>query len=78
MTNAAMNNCIHGFLYAYILSLVCIPRSGTLESFDNSVSIFYEVYRPFLQSAYSILHSHQKCKRILTSPHSDQCLSFFF
>ena len=67
-----MNNCIHGFLYAYILSLVCIPRNGTLESFDNSVSILYEVYRPFLQSADSILHSHQKCKRFLIFPHIHQ------
>ena len=52
MNDAAMDNCIHGFVYAYILSLVCIPRSGIVESFDNSVSIFYEVYRPFFHFYY--------------------------
>ena len=62
LSSAAMN-----ILWTYVfISLRYIPRSEIAGSCGNST---YNVQGPVFQNHWTILHSHQQCKRVPISPH---------
>ena len=70
MNNVAMNIYMQVFVWPYVfISLGCVPKSGVLELYGNSVFNFLRSCQTAFQSSCTILHSYQLGMSVSISLH---------
>ena len=74
VNSAIMNIGVHVSL-SILISLVCMPSSGTAGSYGSSISSFFKKIST-LFCGYASLHSHQQYKRVPFALHPFQHLLF--
>ena len=75
INSAAMNTGVYVSLSIMVFS-ECMPSSGIVRSYSNSISRFLRNLHTVLHGGWVNLYSHQQCKGVPFPPHSLQHLLF--